>query len=98
MLGIATKLSWSMDYELPEGRVERLVALCRQSCATLYLSGPSAREYIEHDTQLFAEAGIEVAYIDYSRYPEYPQLYPPFEHHVSVIDLILNAGASALAA
>lgn len=96
ILGITTRLSWSMDYDLPEGRVERLVSLCRQAGATSYLSGPSAKAYIDQDAGLFAEAGIEVAYIDYSGYPEYPQLYPPFEHHVSVIDLILNAGPSAL--
>jgi hypothetical protein len=98
ILGITTKLSSSMDYELPDGRVERLVALCRQAGATFYLSGPSAKDYIEQDARLFSDAGIEVGYIDYSRYPEYPQLYPPFEHHVSVIDLILNAGPEALAA
>ena len=96
ILGIGTKLSWSMDYELPEGRVERLVALCKQAGATSYLSGPAAKDYIEQDAGLFAEAGIEVGYIDYSNYPEYPQLHPPFEHHVSVIDLILNAGPEAL--
>jgi hypothetical protein len=96
ILGITTKLSWSMDYELPEGRVERLVALCKQAGATSYLSGPSARDYIAQDARLFADAGIEVGYIDYSSYPEYPQLYPPFEHHVSVIDLIVNAGPEAL--
>jgi hypothetical protein len=98
ILGIKTKLSWSMDYELPDGRVERLVSLCRQTGATSYLSGPSARDYIQQDAGLFAEAGIEVGYIDYSNYPEYPQLYPPFEHHVSVIDLILNAGPEAMSA
>jgi WbqC-like protein len=95
ILGITTRLSWSMDYELPEGRGERLVALCRQAGATSYLSGPSARGYIEQDAPLFAEAGIEVGFIDYSGYGEYPQLYPPFEQRVSVIDLILNAGPSA---
>ena len=30
--------------------------------------------------------------MDYSGYPEYRQLYPPFEPRVSVIDLILNEG------
>jgi len=96
MLGIHTKLSWSMDYELPDGRVERLVALCRQAGATSYLSGPAAREYIGKDARLFADAGIEVSYIDYSGYPEYPQLYPPFVHQVSVIDLIVHMGPSAV--
>jgi len=95
LLGITTKLSWSMDYSLPEGRVERLVALCRQARATAYVSGPSARDYISHDAHLFTEAGIDVSYIDYAGYSEYPQLYPPFVHQVSVIDVIANMGASA---
>jgi hypothetical protein len=95
LLGITTKLSWSMDYELPEGRVERLVALCRQSGATAYLSGPSARDYIARDAHLFTGAGIDVSYVDYSGYSDYPQLYPPFVHQVSVIDLLANTGSSA---
>ncbi len=93
VLGIRTKLSWSMDYELPEGRVERLVALCQQAGATAYLSGPAARSYIDHS--LFANAGIDVSYIDYSGYPEYPQMHPPFAHHVSVVDLIVSVGPAA---
>ena len=34
-------------------------------------------------------------YFDYAGYPEYRQLYAPFRHEVSVIDLILNAGPAA---
>jgi hypothetical protein len=93
LLGITTPISWSMDYDLPEGRVERLVALCRQARATAYLSGPSAKEYI--DARLFADAGIDLAFIDYRGYAEYPQLYPPFVHQVSAIDLLLHTGADA---
>ena len=93
LLGIHTKITWSMDYVLPEGRVERLVALCRQAGAYAYLSGPAAKDYI--DPMQFTDAGIELSYIDYSGYREYPQLYPPFTHHVSVIDLIFNVGSAA---
>lgn len=93
VLGIGTKLSWSMDYRLPEGRVERLVALCQQAGATAYLSGPAARDYI--DPKLFADAGIDLSYMDYGGYPEYPQLYPPFAQHVSIVDLIFNVGPDA---
>lgn len=95
MLGITTKLSWSMDYEVIPGKTERLVALCQQAGATDYLSGPAARDYIQ--PELFERAGINLEYMDYSGYPEYQQLYPPFEHSVSVIDLILSAGAEARA-
>ena len=33
--------------------------------------------------------------MDYAGYPEYPQLYPPFEHAVSIVDLLVHTGASA---
>lgn len=90
LLRIQTKLSWSMDYSLEEGKTERLVKLCRQAGASEYLSGPSAQGYI--DEQLFSDAGIALHYIDYSNYPEYEQCFPPFDHYVSIIDLIFNTG------
>lgn len=93
MLGITTKLSWSMDYTVVPGKTERLVSLCEQAGATEYLSGPAARDYIE--PELFERAGIRLEFMDYSGYPEYRQLYPPFAHEVSVIDLILSVGADA---
>ncbi len=93
LLGINTKFSWSMDHNLVDGKTERLVHLCRQAGATEYLSGPSARGYIEE--RLFEAEGILVRYMDYSDYPEYNQLFPPFEHAVSIIDLLLNTGPDA---
>jgi hypothetical protein len=93
IIGINTAITWSMDYRLVEGRTERLVGLCRQAGATRYLSGPSARAYI--DPQLFDAAGIELQYMEYGGYREYDQLFPPFEHHVSVIDTIFNVGSAA---
>jgi hypothetical protein len=94
ILGIRTKLSWSMDYDTAEeGRTERLVGLCKQAGATEYISGPAAKAYIEEE--LFNNEGIELRYMDYSGYPEYNQLFPPFEHGVSIIDLIFNEGPDA---
>jgi hypothetical protein len=93
LLGIATRISWSMDYELVPGRNERLVALCRQARADVYVSGPTAREYI--DVEVFRASGIEVEFFDYSGYPEYPQIHPPFEHHVTALDLLFHTGDDA---
>lgn len=93
LLGIKTHISWSMDYVIVEGKTERLVSLCQQAAATHYLSGPAARGYL--DESLFTAASIAVEWMDYNSYPEYPQLYPPFEHSVSVLDLLLNTGAEA---
>jgi hypothetical protein len=92
-LGIETKISWSSDYELSDGKNERLISLCQQVGATEYLSGPAAKDYI--DESMFEAAGIKVSWMDYSGYPEYPQLFPPFEHGVSILDLILNMGRDA---
>jgi hypothetical protein len=71
-----------------------LVDLCEQAEATEYVSGPAAKAYI--DEKLFFDAGIKLSYMDYSGYPEYEQLFPSFEHSVSIIDLILNTGPNAL--
>ena len=74
-------------------RTERLVALCRSASATSYLSCSRARDYL--DESLFAEAGIELRYMDYSGYLEYEQLHPPFEHAVSIVDLLVHTGSAA---
>jgi hypothetical protein len=93
LLNIRTTLSWSTDYDAAGSRTERVVALCEQAGAKIYLSGPRARQYL--DEPLFEEAGLELRYFDYGGYPEYPQLYPPFEHDVTILDLLFNVGAEA---
>ena len=93
LLGIKTKVAWSSEYRLVEGKTERLIDLCKQAGANEYLSGPTARGYI--DEELFRSEGIELRYMDYSGYSEYRQLYPPFDSNVSIIDLIFNEGPEA---
>jgi len=93
ILGVNTVVTWSKDYRLIDGQTERLVDLCRQASASEYVSGPAAKTYLHEN--LFADAGIELRYIDYSGYPEYRQLHPPFEHGVSILDLIFNEGPNA---
>ncbi|HVM70408.1 MAG TPA: WbqC family protein [Anaerolineales bacterium] len=93
ILDIKTPITWSRDYRLVDGKTERLVHLCQQAGANEYLSGPAAKDYIQRE--LFTKAGIKLTYMDYSGYPEYLQLYPPFEHKVSILDLIFNEGANA---
>jgi hypothetical protein len=93
VLGIDTAITWSMDYRLADGKTERLVDLCRQAGGTEYISGPAAKDYIED--ALFEEAGIKLSWMDYSGYQEYPQMTEPFDHYVSVIDLIFNCGPAA---
>jgi len=89
-LGIQTKISNSWDYNLIDGKTERLLDLCLQAGGTEYLSGPSAKNYIEE--HLFLERGIRLSWFDYSSYPVYKQLYGEFIHEVTILDLLFNCG------
>jgi len=93
-LGIDTPITWSEAYHPRTGRNERLIDLCVKSGATEYLSGPSARGYL--DEPAFNDAGITVRFADYAGYPEYPQPHGAFEHAVSVLDLLFCTGPSAV--
>ncbi len=89
-LGITTKISNSWDYSLIDGKTARLADLCTQVGGTEYISGPSAKDYIEEP--VFAERGIKLTWFDYTGYPEYQQLWGKFTHGVTILDLIFNCG------
>ena len=93
-LGVQTKLSKSCDYQLVEGKTERLISLVKQAGGTEYFSGPAAKVYL--DEHLFHQESIKVSWMDYNNYKAYEQIYPPFEPGVSILDLILHQGKSAL--
>jgi hypothetical protein len=92
-LGISTKFEDSRVYGLQGQKLNRLLDLVRMTGATSYLSGPAAKDYIEPSR--FEEIGVELVWKDYSGYPVYPQRFPPFEHGVTVLDLLFNVGPEA---
>lgn len=94
VLDIRTPLRWSSDYPAGEaGRSERLLSICLQAGAGVYLSGPAARDYL--DVGRFEAAGVQVEWMSYAGYPEYPQLHGPFMHQLSVLDLLVHTGDRA---
>jgi hypothetical protein len=95
ILGTTTRLSWSREYPgATADASERLLTIVKALGGTEYVSGPNARGYL--DVARFEREGIDVTWMDYSGYPVYEQLYPPFEHSVSIVDLILNTGHDAV--
>lgn len=92
-LEINTVISCSSDYVLFDGKSERLANICKQAEGTKYISGPSARNYVEE--RAFTEMNIEVSWFDYSGYPEYPQLWGEFTHRVTILDLLFNCGKAS---
>jgi hypothetical protein len=73
-------------------KTDRLIQILKQVGAKHYISGPSAREYVEKDK--FDNAGISLEYMEYN-YSEYPQLYPPFDPYVTILDLMFMVGNDA---
>jgi hypothetical protein len=73
-------------------KTDRLIQILKHVGATHYISGPSASDYIEKEK--FDSAGITLEYMEYG-YPEYPQLYPPYDPFVSILDLLFMTGEEA---
>ena len=93
-LGIThTQFLRSSTLKVEGSKTDRLVAVLQKVGADHYISGPSARDYIEDDK--FAAAGIGLEYMEYN-YPEYPQLYPPYDPYISILDLLFMTGPDAL--
>jgi hypothetical protein len=93
LLGIQTEIGDSRTWSAHGTKGDRLLDLLHSVGATRYVSGPAARAYLAEDS--FVKSGIELIFKDYSGYPEYPQRFTPFDHHVTVLDLLCNVGPAA---
>jgi WbqC-like protein family len=93
LLKIETKLHWSSDFVLKDEKSERLLSICEQLGVQEYVSGQAAADYLNE--QLFQLHGLSVHWYSYAGYPEYEQLHHPFEHGVSIIDLLVHTGDDA---
>lgn len=89
IFGIKTQIILSSTLKINETKTERLVAICKELGAKVYLSGVGARSYL--DEELFRKEGIEVVWQVF-KHPVYPQLHGEFVANLSAIDIILNVG------
>ena len=94
MLGITgTKFMRSSEIPGINGqKTDRLVQILQHVGARHYISGPSARNYIEGEK--FDKAEITLEFMEYD-YPEYKQLYPPYDPFVTILDLLFMTGPNA---
>lgn len=94
-LSINTIIKNSGDYHAisPE-KSERLAELCQLAGGTEYISGPSAKDYLNENK--FSNIGIKLTWFNYHDYPMYPQLWGEFTHNVSILDLLFNCGKNAV--
>lgn len=69
---------------------DQLLSILRHLGADHYISGPSAKAYLE--LEKFAD--IEVEFMEYD-YPQYPQLHGDYEPQLSILDLLMMVGPDA---
>jgi hypothetical protein len=93
-LGLKTRITSDQSYPSPGTKTERLLAIAHAAGANIYLSGPSARSYL--DEQMFASVGIAVEWMNYDQYPEYNQLHGHFDHAVTILDPLFNLGTDMM--
>jgi len=91
-LGLETRFMRASDLPLQGARSERLLNLCLELGASHYLTGESARAYL--DVDLFRSDGIEVIWQDYV-HPVYPQQHGPFVGYLSALDVLMNCGPAS---
>src|SRR5258706_4784611 len=91
-LKIDTPIKFSREFHPSGPKTERLIGILNQINARVYLSGPAAQSYLVPD--LLEGEGIQLEYKKYD-YPEYLQLYPPFDPYVSIVDLFFMMGDKA---
>jgi len=93
-LGVHRRVLRSSSLGVEGERNERLYALCKHLGATRYLSGDSAKSYLDLD--LFARNGIDVEWQGFE-HPIYPQQHGDFVPFLSALDLVLNCGPDSAA-
>lgn len=92
-LGIRTVLRQASEFPSVGKKEDRVLSLLKSAGADVYVSGPAAKAYL--DDARFRREGIEVIWKDYAGYPEYAQFHPPFEHAVTILDLLFHVGPDA---
>jgi hypothetical protein len=93
ILNIKTKIRWSAEFNLIGDQSEKIINICKQLDAQIYFSGPAAREYFNMDVAI--KNKIVVEWMNYEGYSKYTQLFSPFVHEVTILDLIFNTGTSS---
>lgn len=90
-LDIATPMQKvsELSLALPDGKNEKLIAICRHLSAEEFYEPEGGRGYI--DESQFTGAGIRLKFQNF-QHPVYPQLYGDFVSHLSIVDVLFNCG------
>ncbi len=90
----STQFMCSSEIENLKGKkTDRIIQILKHVGADHYISGPSAKDYIDYSA--FENAQISLEFLEYN-YQEYEQLHPPYDPYVSILDLMFMQGENSL--
>lgn len=94
-LGIKTPIVRSSELAVDGKRTQLLAEICSLLGAATYISPLGSADYLLNDLPTLTDRGVNVVFQHYE-HPEYRQLFPPFQAHSSVLDLLFNEGKNSL--
>jgi len=92
-LNFDTKFYRSSKFLFHGKKQERILEMCSYFNITHYITGPSAKSYI--NPEIFEKNKITLEFQEY-QYCNYHQLFGPFEGGVSILDLLFNCGPRSI--
>jgi len=94
-LGIKTPTVRSSELAVEGKRTYLLAEVCSLLGATTYVSPLGSADYLLNELPIMTGRGVSVVFQHYE-HPSYRQLYPPFQTHASILDLLFNEGKNSL--
>jgi hypothetical protein len=95
-LGIKTPIVRSSELAVDGKRTHLLAEICNVLGATTYISPLGSADYLLNELLTLTDRGVDVVFQNYE-HPLHRQLFPPFQTHASVLDLLFNEGVDSLA-
>jgi hypothetical protein len=95
-VGVKTTIVRSSELAVDGKRTHLLAEICSLLAATTYVSPLGSADYLLNDLPILTGQGVDVVFQHYE-HPSYRQLFPPFQSHASVLDLLFNVGGNSLA-
>lgn len=91
ILAISTPMVKASDLGSVGVKEDLLLSICDELGATEYVSPPGSHDYLD-DSSAFKDGRVKLSYFNFV-HPTYEQKFGSFISHLSVIDMLFNAGA-----
>lgn len=94
-LGLHRKMILASDLKVDNGKVDKLIAICKELGANVFYEPAGGKDYLGGQVERFRQEGIELIFQDF-HCPNYNQLFGEFLPNLSTLDLLFNEGEKSL--